>query len=71
MISEADAEYAQAIRLQPTIALAHLNRGVTLARLSHLDEAALEFQETLRLDPGSQRARQCLDRVSDWKVQQH
>ncbi len=69
--SEAEAEYAQVIRLQPTLALAHLNRGVMLARLSKFDEAAQEFQETLRLDPGNQQAQKYLDRMTDKKSRQH
>jgi Flp pilus assembly protein TadD len=69
--SGAENEYAQVIQSQPAMALAHLDRGVMLARLGHMDAALQEFQETLRLEPGNQQARDYLKRVSDWKKPPH
>lgn len=67
--SEAENEYEQVIRLRPAIAVAHLNRGVMLARLGQFDEALREFQETLRLEPGNQQAQEYSERVKNWKNQ--
>jgi tetratricopeptide (TPR) repeat protein len=39
------------LRLQPTLAEAHHNLGVTLADQSHIDEAIEHYTEALRLRP--------------------
>jgi Flp pilus assembly protein TadD len=49
--------------------MAHLDRGIMLARLGRLEAAIQEFQTTLRLDPGNAQARQYLDRVTGWQSQ--
>jgi len=44
-------ESEAAIRLNPSFATAHLNLGMALVQLGHLEEAEQQFEETLRLGP--------------------
>jgi tetratricopeptide (TPR) repeat protein len=50
-LAEAEAEYREAIRLQPNHAPAHYNLGVVLGRQGKLAEAERLFREALRLQP--------------------
>jgi Flp pilus assembly protein TadD len=54
-------EFEEVIRLRPDYVLAHLNLGVAYVRQGRVYEARKEFEETLRLDPQNQKARQCLE----------
>ena len=55
--SEARAEFAAAIRLQPANAQAHFDLGTLLAGTGQWSEAAGEFGEAVRLQPDYVRAR--------------
>ncbi len=68
---EAEKQYALAINLQPNLGITHLKRGVMLARLGRLDDAVLEFQATLSLDPGNQEAQSHLRDIARWRAQHH
>jgi tetratricopeptide (TPR) repeat protein len=50
-LAEADAEYLESLRLDPTYAPAHVGRGAVLGRQGRLAEAEAEYTESLRLDP--------------------
>ncbi|HEY0755438.1 MAG TPA: tetratricopeptide repeat protein [Ktedonobacteraceae bacterium] len=49
--TEALAAYEQALGLDPTNALAHINKGVALRRLGRGDEALAAYEQALELDP--------------------
>jgi hypothetical protein len=51
--------------------MAHLDRGVMLARLGQLDAALQELQETLRLDSSNKPAQEYLESITAWKNQRH
>jgi tetratricopeptide (TPR) repeat protein len=53
---EACAEYAEAVRLDPSNTLAQCNLGTILARQRNYDEAIEHFRAALRLDPQLDRA---------------
>ncbi|HAH05897.1 MAG TPA: hypothetical protein DCM05_05095 [Elusimicrobia bacterium] len=48
---EAVLEFQQAIRIDPSVAEAHCNLGVALAKLERNDEAIAELESAVRLDP--------------------
>jgi Flp pilus assembly protein TadD len=62
---EAEVDYRQAVRLQPSFALTHNNLGTALARQGKLAEAVAEFREALRLDPHHPLARNNLAAALD------
>lgn len=51
MLEEALVAYEQAIRLDPTYAGAHYNKGNVLKQLGRLEEALLADEEAIRLEP--------------------
>jgi cytochrome c-type biogenesis protein CcmH/NrfG len=57
------------VRLQPQSATAHFNLGRALAEQGKSQEAALEFNETLRLRPDYAPARQALQALTGQKPQ--
>ncbi len=65
--SDAETEYREVTRLQPTNLVASLNLGVMLARQGRLDPAVQQFEAVLRLDPGNRQAQEYLDRVRSWR----
>ena len=50
------SEFEQVLRLNPSSVKAHANLGVALLKLGRLEEAARQFDETLRLDPQNPQA---------------
>ena len=50
-MDQAEAHYAEALRLNPNFALAHNNLGMALAKQGKMDEAEGHFAEALRLNP--------------------
>ena len=48
---EAEAHYAEALRLDPNFALTHNNLGMALAKRGKLEEAEAYYAEALRLNP--------------------
>lgn len=60
-IEEAQAQFAQIVRIRPDFARAHLMYGVGLARQGKSPEALKEFQITLQLDPTNKYALQNLE----------
>lgn len=50
-LDEALAAYDRAIGLDPSLALAHSNRGSILWSLHRLDEALVEYDRAIQLDP--------------------
>jgi hypothetical protein len=44
-----------------------MDLDVMQARPGQFDEALRQFEETLRLEPGNQQAREYIDRVQGWK----
>lgn len=61
---EAATVYGQAIEADPSLPEAHYGLGRELAQLHHLDEAAAEFKEALRLRPAFLEASEALTRVT-------
>jgi tetratricopeptide (TPR) repeat protein len=57
---EARAQFLEAILYRPDFAPAHLNLGMALVQLGQLDEAERQFEATLRLNPASAKAADCL-----------
>ena len=53
----AERFFAQAIATQPDLASAHFGLAAASAALGRLAEARVHLEDTLRLDPGSERAR--------------
>jgi cytochrome c-type biogenesis protein CcmH/NrfG len=49
----AAAELEQVVRLNPGHIKAHLNLGVALFKLGRFQQAAMSFDQTLRLDPSN------------------
>jgi tetratricopeptide (TPR) repeat protein len=49
---DAEAAFREAIRLEPTLAMAHLDLGLVVGCEGKLDEAIASLSEALRLDPG-------------------
>lgn len=49
---DAEAAFREAVRLDPSLAMAHLDLGLVLGREGKLDEAIASLTEALRLDPG-------------------
>ena len=49
--AEAVAEFTEAIRLNPEIAVAYSNRGNTYLQLGQLERAIQDIDEAIRLDP--------------------
>ena len=56
-------EFQSASRLAPKAAVPHFNIGNIFAQQGKLDEAAAEYQETLRLEPRFAEARRALDGI--------
>jgi lipoprotein NlpI len=50
-LDRAIAEYDEAIRLDPNLAFAYNNRGVTYGAQGKFDRAVADYTETIRLDP--------------------
>jgi tetratricopeptide (TPR) repeat protein len=59
----AEAEYREAIRLDPDYAVAHNNLGDVLRKTNRYAEAEVAYAEALRLDPALTVAQQNLDEV--------
>jgi Flp pilus assembly protein TadD len=69
-VREAAERFAEAIRLDPNVAEYHCGFGLALAKLRLYDQAALEFQEALRLQPFYPKASRLLTRVQgriEWR----
>ncbi len=65
-LDEAVAEYREAIRLQPDLALAHSNLGNALAGQGKVDEAVAEYRTAIRLQPDFAAAHNALgDALAD------
>src|SRR2546422_8220573 len=54
--TEAEAEYREAIRLDPKMGSAHMNLGLALFQQKRYVEAESELRESVRLDPDSVNA---------------
>jgi tetratricopeptide (TPR) repeat protein len=50
-LAEAQAEYTESLRLDPTFVDGYINRGVLLERLGRLEEAEAEYAAGLRVNP--------------------
>ena len=50
------ALYTEAIALRPEDSLSHYQRGVAYARLGRLNEALVDFNESIRLEPKAARS---------------
>lgn len=48
---KAIADYTEAIRLDPKLALAYYSRGLTSVKKADYDKAITDFTEVIRLDP--------------------
>lgn len=59
-VDEAQLQFAGVVRAKPGFARGHLNLGVALARRMQWNEARAEFEQTLKLDPTNEQARQYL-----------
>ena len=59
-VEEAVKRYDDAIVIRPSDLELRMNFGLALARLGRLDDARIQFETALHLDPGLQAARQAL-----------
>jgi Tfp pilus assembly protein PilF len=57
-LSKAEASINEAIRLAPNSAKSHLYRAAVYGRMGKSDEAALELEEAVRINPSSNTADQ-------------
>jgi tetratricopeptide (TPR) repeat protein len=53
---EAIADFNEAIRIAPSLAKAHANRGIAYSRGKDFEKAVADFDEALRLEPGYPKA---------------
>ena len=60
---EAEAEFREAIRVDPAIAQAHGNLGMVLRDTKRYQEAEAAFREAIRLNPAHTLARKNLDEL--------
>ncbi|HEX5044439.1 MAG TPA: tetratricopeptide repeat protein [Candidatus Polarisedimenticolaceae bacterium] len=60
---EAERALRKAVEIEPTLASAHTNLGVLLAKTGRLDEALTHFEEAVRLGPEDEGARRNLEKV--------
>jgi hypothetical protein len=63
LVPQAEAHFAEALRIDPAFVDAHSNLGVALGREGRMDEAILQFQRALDLNPGHRDARSNLERA--------
>lgn len=56
----AAAAFGSAVKLNPNVAKYHYNLGLSYARLHYADEAATQFQEALKIEPGDADASRML-----------
>jgi tetratricopeptide (TPR) repeat protein len=61
--AEALAAFQQAVQLDGNSAEAHLNLGKTQFTLGHVNEAIVELQKALRLDPANTQAKRLLSQA--------
>jgi predicted Zn-dependent protease len=59
-IREAKAHFAEVVRLRPDYALGRFNYGIALAKEGRIEDAIVQLDETVRLDPGNTKAAQYL-----------
>ena len=64
-IDTAKIEYAEAVRLMPDYALAHLRLGGMAVKLGLYEEALKQFEEALRLEPNNQVALELIAQVQN------
>jgi len=57
------ADYDAAIERGPELALAYYNRGLVHQKLGHRSESIADYQKVLELDPGSQAAKERLQKL--------
>lgn len=57
------ADYDAAIEREPELALAYYNRGLAHQKLGHREESIGDFRKALSLDPGSQAAKERLNKL--------
>ena len=53
---------AEAVRLRPEMAVAHMHLGIACATTGRMDQARRELTEAVRIDPKSDEARAALAR---------
>lgn len=64
-LPQAEEAFRDAVRIAPTLAVAHNNLGLVLRREGRLPEAASEYEEALRIDPRYPEALHNLGLVKD------
>jgi tetratricopeptide (TPR) repeat protein/tRNA A-37 threonylcarbamoyl transferase component Bud32 len=64
---EAEAEFSEAVRLQPDFALAHFNLGNALFWQGRHKEAEEAFRAAIRLQPDDAEVRRCLGRALNYQ----
>jgi Flp pilus assembly protein TadD len=62
-LPEAEAQFAEVVRLRPDLAKAHLNLGVALAKQRKLNEALFEFKTAQKLNPTNEVARKNIEQI--------
>jgi tetratricopeptide (TPR) repeat protein len=62
-MEEAEGVYREALRLRPDSAGVHYGLAVVLWRLGRVDEAVLEAERSLRLDPGNSEAKALVEEL--------
>jgi tetratricopeptide (TPR) repeat protein len=63
-LDRAIADFNQALKINPNLVDALINRGNALRRKGDLDHAIADFDEAIRIDPNADAARQALARSS-------
>jgi tetratricopeptide (TPR) repeat protein len=62
-LAEAQAAFAEVVRVRPDYAEGRLNLGMALARQGKLNLALEQFQAALRLEPSDKRASQFIETI--------
>jgi tetratricopeptide (TPR) repeat protein len=57
------ADYTQAIRLDPNLALAYLSRGAAYGNKGGYDRAIADWEAVLKIDPNNAQAKQNIEKA--------
>jgi Flp pilus assembly protein TadD len=67
LVEEAEAQFAEVVRLRPDLAKAHQYLGLALAKEGKLNQALTEFNIALQLNPTNELARKNIKQLESLK----